>query len=264
VVSKRNEKIRTMPRNVASSEDLQIPGFEPGRHDECMRISPAEPWKRRLQEAIKLRANSNHRQVSIKAGLAPTTVRVVLLGTNSTSVSTALSICNILQISVEWLLGGTGEMVHGARQAAATENDGQSTGALQLVPVFALSNAHNALDGGVPMRIEPAEKVDISGRRFRVIASGNSMLPTLADGDVLDVSSGMIPDPEDVVIVWIESRKNCVVRKILPTYSDDGLVSGGELLPYNATWPKIRLTSADKILGVAFDCRRPLRQVRRP
>jgi lambda repressor-like predicted transcriptional regulator len=214
-------------------------------------------WKRRLYDTIN-RRNTNIRRVSIAAGLNPSTIRNCLWTSRSLGSDALMAVAKALDVNIHWLLTGDGE---------------PDTSEIALsgvrVPVIAWGDVSDFLSSKTErveaMRFELAEPVE-GKRRFRLDFSGRSMSGLIEDGDTLDCSGDMRPEPEDVVVAWSATQKAFLVRKVQPErFGQSGEILAARLIAANSAWPDVLINteSGDKILAVVFDVIRHMRRSRR-
>ncbi|MGC8893886.1 MAG: LexA family protein [candidate division WOR-3 bacterium] len=116
------------------------------------------------------------------------------------------AIADALSVSLDWLLSGYGP--------AETPREGESRFGVSLAPVYGTVPAGPPYDPGDPGVIEvmgiPAE---YSGRDvFGLIVKGDSMAPTLIDGDRILVARDVKPRDGLVVVVRLNGGEYTVKR----------------------------------------------------
>jgi len=229
---------------------------------ETLTVKFSAGWKDRLQKLIREK-DTNPRRLSIAAGLDPSTVTQVLRSSRSPGIETIAPIADQLGVSLDWLVRGRGT-------AAQPAFSGGQNADIQQVKVIEWESVHNFVlgkhDRVVVMRTETTQAMDPAEGRFRLDFAGTSMAPLIMDGSILDCSTALIEEPEDVVIVWIADQKKAVARQIMPEKVDKhGRITRGSLVTPNEKWGSIAFDTSkgDKILAVVIDVIRPLRRVKR-
>ncbi len=158
------------------------------------------------------------------------------------------AIADALSVSIDWLLSGVGP--------AETPQNGETGFALSAVPVYGTVPAGPPYDPGDPGVIDvmgvPAE---YSGRDvFGLVVKGDSMAPTLTDGDRVLVARDIRPGDGMVVVVRLNGGEYTVKR----------MRRQGNLLilsPDNPNFQPIVVSPEDacEIVGVVVEVIRRLR-----
>ena len=146
----------------------------------------------RLREAI--REAGGNRAVSEKSGVPLSTLNGALAGKNQPRVSAMAAIAVATGRSLDWLmmLGGSSQM---QRQSQSQPDAGADIVLVERL-AFAASAGNGSLvieeaAGSVPVAGNLLQRLHMRPEHARVLdASGDSMLPTIADGDplILDIS----------------------------------------------------------------------------
>lgn len=251
---KSAKKLRSGKGRSAVDRQWDLAMQDKGPKDEVI----LQGWKLRLQQIINQR-DTNVRRVSIESGLAPTTVRNMLFTQRSAGIDVITAICDHLQISLQWLITGDGR--------PDLEKSELERG-VQSVPVIAWGDIASYIKRGnvEAMRHEQADAITPPDGRFRLDFSGRSMTGLIEDGDILDCSGAMRPEPEEVVVAWSAKQKKFLVRRVMPkAFGETGEIIEATLVSTGPTWPDVPFSTeaGDRLLAVVFNVIRPLRRTRR-
>ena len=144
-----------------------------------------------------------------KTGIAKTTIYGWIKGPGEPRASDLESIANCLELSLDWLIMGTGapERSQGGKSDQANQTIAQFAANLVTIPRYAI---HASAGGGAVVLSEEVEDYftvsrDWLGRYLPkgakagiIEARGDSMEPTIADGDILlldfSISSSVVND----------------------------------------------------------------------
>jgi phage repressor protein C with HTH and peptisase S24 domain len=218
-------------------------------------VPPNEGWKQRIVDVMHERRLSA-RSVSLKAGLNAASLKTALRPGRRVGAETVLAFAQALGMSVEYLLTGAGS------------TSPQAGGNVQRVPVLApgsvVAFCNSDKEHVDTMRYDICEPIDPQVGRFRLDVAGNSMAGDLSDGDTIDCSTALDPQPEDIVVAWSAWAKTVVVRRLMPTSFDErGRPRTGELVATNKAWPRVQFSvdNGDRLLAVVFNVQRPLRRM---
>lgn len=229
---------------------------------ETLTVKFHDGWKDRLQKLIRER-DTNPRRLSIAAGLDPSTVTQVLRSSRSPGIETIAPIADQLGVSLDWLVRGRGSPAQPAFSGGHNA-DTQQVKVIEWESVLNYANGKH--DRVLVMRTETTQAIDPAEGRFRLDFSGSSMAPLIMDGSILDCSTALIEEPEDVVIVWLADQNKAVARQIMPEKVDkSGRIKTGTLVTPNDKWGSLAFDTSkgDKIIAVVIDVIRPLRRIKR-
>jgi plasmid maintenance system antidote protein VapI len=232
---------------------------------DALSMKLADPLKSRLQLAI-INAKSNPHKVSKAIGLNPTSIRALLTTSRQPLAETVVKLSEHLGVSVQWLM--TGQSIPGVDSASSAAASNSPAEEMQVVPVIDFDDVMKFIskEGDYDvLREEMAPTIEPAAGRFRLTHKGRSMTPEIHDGAILDCSSKLVAEPEDVVLVWLAKSKRVEVRRIQPeSYADDGTIQIATLSASKG-WPDLRFSAADgdKVVAVVHEVIRQLRPVRR-
>ncbi|QYY84781.1 LexA family transcriptional regulator [Pseudomonas germanica] len=165
------------------------------------------------------------------AGVTPKATSKWLNGESMPGGAKMLAVANALGVRVEWLEYGRGEMVESSGPVTAEDagipprgfelqDDPSYTGVLQLTAQGSTGtgeeNTHVEIRGVMAFKSSWLRANNLSQRYLDVIyAKGNSMEPTINDGDVMLVDGSKI-EPKDGQIFAMQSMtKGTIVKRLV-------------------------------------------------
>ncbi len=100
--------------------------------------------------------------------------------------------------------------------------------------------------------------LDVGGRAFALIITGDSMLPEFREGDKIIIDPEVSPKPGDFVIAKLERDDEATFKKYRPRSADMDGQPVIELVPLNEDWPTLTISTDNPghIIGTLVEHRR--------
>lgn len=191
-------------------------------------------------------------ELSAKIGVRQSAISKIETGQRSLSAEEAKKIAAALGVRIDDLLGTDDRVIPASRVAPSRGAEGQGN----VVPLLSLEACCGRFEAAVDDVIEwiPVPAEDFRESRYYLRARGNSMSPTIEDGELILVDRAVSPQNGDIVVAF--SEEECTIKRFY-RYAERI-----ELKPDNQAFPTIVMGPQDdlEVRGVAVYVHKRLRR----
>ena len=179
----------------------------------------------RLKNIINTLYNGNKRAFATTIGVNPTVIENIVGARQSKpSYDVLCKICSNANISEQWLISGTGEMLKNKQDSSASNIRTEQNG-IPLIPFDAMAGY---LSGEMSINEDECERLYMPGLKadFVIRISGNSMEPRYYDGDYVACEKASLGD---MFFEWdkayvVDTERGVLIKRVNPGATDSEIL----------------------------------------